>query len=144
MSDRQLEIIPGIYFGPRGLEFKTHIVCILNKGNIKQKYINILTSPKNLEVYASAYTSELVDELHNYQTLEQKGDLSGNKFIVDYIYNRFPQLNCAEGVKVAARLRINYGSKNSFCKIGENLGCWKFITATNDLRQRKKKPRRCI
>ena len=141
MTDqRQIDLIPGIYFGPRGDEFKTHIVCILKKGNFKQKYIDILTTPENLETYACAYTSELVDEINNYQTLEQKGDLSGNKFIVDYIYNRFPQLNCAEGVKVAARLRINYGSKNSFCKIADNLGCWKFITATNELRQRKKKP----
>lgn len=137
---RQLEIIPGIYFGPRNAEFKSHIISILNRGNLKQKYIDILTTPENIEVYASAYTSELVDEVNNYQTLEQKGDLSGNKFIVDYIYDRFPQLNCAEGVKVAARLRINYGSKNSFCKIADSLGCWKFITATNDLRQRKKKP----
>lgn len=139
-EQRQLEVIPGIYFGPRNEEFKEHIINILNKGNIKQKYIDILTKPENIEIYASAYTSELVDEVNNYQTLEQKGDLSGNKFIVDYIYDRFPQLNCAEGVKVAARLRINYGSKNSFCKIADSLGFWKFITATNDLRQRKKKP----
>jgi hypothetical protein len=139
-EQRQLEVIPGIYFGPRNEEFKEHIINILNKGNIKQKYIDILTKPENIEIYACAYTSELVDEVNNYQTLEQKGDLSGNKFIVDYIYDRFPQLNCAEGVKVAARLRINYGSKNSFCKIADSLGFWKFITATNDLRQRKKKP----
>jgi dsRNA-specific ribonuclease len=139
-EQRQIEVIPGIYFGPRDTEFKTHIISILSRGNLKQKYLDILTKPENIEIYASAYTSELVDEINNYQTLEQKGDLSGNKFIVDYIYDRFPQLNCAEGVKVAARLRINYGSKNSFCKIADSLGCWKFITATNDLRQRKKKP----
>ena len=45
-----------------------------------------------------------------------------------------------EGVKVAARLRINLGSKNSFCSIAEKFGFWDFISATNDLRYRKKKP----
>jgi dsRNA-specific ribonuclease len=71
---------------------------------------------------------------------EQLGDLTGNKFIVWYIYDRFPQLKCTEGVKVAARLRINLGSKNSFAQIAENFGFWDFITATNETRQRKKKP----
>jgi dsRNA-specific ribonuclease len=142
MSDqRQTEVIPGIYFANhKSEEFKMHIESILKKGNMKQKYIEFLTSETSMEAYSAAYTSELVDEVNNYQVMEQLGDLSGNKFIVWYIYSRFPQLKCAEGVKVAARLRINYGSKNSFCQIAEGLGCWKFITATKDLRQRKKKP----
>jgi dsRNA-specific ribonuclease len=138
-EQRQMETIPGIYFGPRNSEFKMHIESILKKGNMKQKYIDFLTCEKSMEAYSAAYTSELVDENNNYQVMEQLGDLSGNKFIVWYIYQRFPQLRCAEGVKVAARVRINYGSKNSFCRIAEQLGCWKFITATNELRQRKKK-----
>jgi dsRNA-specific ribonuclease len=92
-----------------------------------------------MEVFSAAFTSELVDPLQNFQVLEQLGDLSANKFIVMYLYRRFPQLKCAEGVKVAARLRINFGSKQSFFKIAEDLGFWEFISATNDLRQRKMK-----
>ena len=134
------DIVKGIYLADRGLSFKDLIVKTLGKGNIKQKYVDILTSPEGMEIYGAAFTSELVDEENNYQVYEQLGDLSGNKFIVYYIYDRFPQLRCAEGVKVAARLRINLGSKNSFCSIGENYGFWDFISATNDLRQRKKKP----
>lgn len=135
-----IEQIKGIYLGDRGIAFKKLITGLLKKGNIKQKYIDILTSPENMEIYASAFTSEQVDEVNNYQVYEQLGDLTGNKFIVWYIYRRFPQLQCAEGVKVAARLRINLGSKNSFCSIAENYGFWDFISATNDVRQRKKKP----
>lgn len=130
----------GIYLGDRGITFKKLIIGLLKKGNIKQKYIDILTSPESMEIYASAFTSEQVDETNNYQVYEQLGDLTGNKFIVWYIYRRFPQLQCAEGVKVAARLRINLGSKNSFCSIAEKFGFWDFISATNDVRQRKKKP----
>lgn len=134
------EPLKGIYLGDRGEAFKTLIVNVLKKGNIKRKYIEILTTPESLIEYGNAFTSEQVDPNNNYQVYEQLGDLSGNKFIVWYIYRRFPQLKCAEGVKVAARLRINYGSKNSFYKFAEDLGFWDFISATNDLRQRKMKP----
>lgn len=139
MNNTALEQVTGIYLGDRGNVFKRFITSLLKKGKIKDKYIDLLTTEKNMEIYASAFTSELVDETNNYQVYEQLGDLTGNKFIVWYIYKRFPQLRCAEGVKVAARLRINYGSKNSFCSIAENYGFWDFISATNDLRQRKKK-----
>jgi dsRNA-specific ribonuclease len=140
MASASLEPITGIYLGNRGVAFKKLIEGLLKKGNIKQKYLDILTTPESMDVYASAFTSEQVDENNNYQVYEQLGDLTGNKFIVWYIYKRFPQLKCAEGVKVAARLRINLGSKNSFCSIAEEHGFWDFISATNELRQRKKKP----
>ena len=130
----------GIYLGSRGSDFKDLINNVLKRGNIKSKYRKMLTEDKSMEVYASAFTSELVDPDNNYQVLEQIGDLSGNKFIVNYMYERFPQLDCAEGVKVVARLRINYGAKQSFSEIARKLGFWPFISATNDLRQRKMKP----
>jgi dsRNA-specific ribonuclease len=134
-----LETLKGIYLGDRGEGFRTLIKSVLNIGAIKDRYVDILTSDENMKLYGDAFTSELVDENNNYQVYEQLGDLTGNKFIVWYIYDRFPQLRCAEGVKVAARLRINYGSKQTFSDIAEKLGFWPFVSATNDLRQRVKK-----
>jgi len=130
----------GIYLGSRGNDFQDLIISVLKKGNLKKKYIDILTDDASMSIYASAFTSELVDPVNNYQVLEQVGDLTGNKFIVNYMYEKFPQLDCAEGVKVVARLRINYGAKQSFSEIARKLGFWPFISATNDLRQRKMKP----
>ena len=130
----------GIYLGSRGDDFKELINGVLKKGNLRKKYRKMLTDESSMEVYASAFTSELVDPDNNYQVLEQIGDLTGNKFIVNYMYERFPQLDYAEGVKVVARLRINYGAKQSFSEIASKLGFWPFISATNDLRQRKMKP----
>lgn len=135
-----MEPLKGIYLGDRGENFKSVILSLLKKGKISQKYIDILTCDTSMKIYDSAFTSELVDEVNNYQVYEQLGDLSGNKFIVYYIYDRFPHLKCAEGVKVVARLRINYGSKNSFCSIAEKYGFWEYISATNETRQRRKKP----
>jgi len=130
----------GIYLGSRGNDFKDLIISVLKKGNLKKKYRDMLTDDASMNIYASAFTSELVDPVNNYQVLEQVGDLTGNKFIVNYMYEKFPQLDCAEGVKVVARLRINYGAKQSFSEIARKLGFWPFISSTNDLRQRKMKP----
>ena len=130
----------GIYLGSRGSDFKALIVSLLKKGGLKTKYIKMLTDSEAMSIYGSAFTSELVDPDNNYQVLEQIGDLSGNKFIVNYMYQRFPQLDCPDGVAVVARLRINYGAKQSFSEIARKLGFWEFISATNDLRQRKMKP----
>lgn len=130
------EVEKGCYFGPRDETFKDLIFEILKKSGVK--HLKTLTNGKSLTIFASAFTSESIDKNSNYQVLEQLGDLSANKFIVYYIYRRFPQLKCAEGVKVAARLRINYGSKHSFAKIAEKCGFWPFISATNELRSREK------
>lgn len=127
----------GIYLAERGENFKSFIVQLLSNLGVKQKYVNILT--EDMSLYSHAFTSDSIDEINNYQVFEQIGDLLGNKFIVVYMYKRFPQLKCTEGVKVAARLRINYGAKQSFYKIAEEYGFWKWISATKDLRQRKMK-----
>lgn len=139
------ETLQGNYLGKRDADFKTLIKSVLNKGRLKKRYIEILTTPESMLEYGDAFTSEQVDVNNNYQVYEQLGDLVGNKFIGCYIYRRFPQLmggskaKSKDAVKIAARLRINYGSKNSFSKIAENLGFWDYITATKDTRFRKKK-----
>lgn len=128
-----------IYNAPRGSTFKKLITELLEKGNIRQKYIDIITNDDNMKLFGQAFTSPTADPDINYEIYEQLGDLSANKFIVWYTYKRFPQLNCAKGVKIAARIRINYGSKQSFYKIAETYGFWEFISASNIERQHKKK-----
>jgi len=135
----QQPVVRGIYLGSRGEDFRMMIKNILKNGKLNKKYIDILTTDENMQLYSSAFTSELIDENNNYQVLEQLGDLTGNKILVSYFYTRFPFLKCAEGVKIVARLRINYGSKKEFCKVGESLGFWPFISTTIDARMRRKK-----
>lgn len=134
------EIISGIFFGDRGVDFKSMISKLLKSCDVEEKYIKILTGKEYLDIYAMAFTSEMVDDKCNYQFFEQLGDATCSKFIVSYIYNRFPQLQCNEGVKVAARIKINYGSKQCFSTIADKLGFWEFISAPNELRHRMKKP----
>ena len=132
--------LQGIYLGNRGESFKCFISTLLKKCSVTTKYVKMLTDDDAMRVYGCAFTSEVVDPHNNYQVLEQVGDLAANKFINNYMYSRFPQLDCTAGVAVVARLRIKYGAKNSFAEIARNLGFWFFISATNDLSQRKMKP----
>lgn len=129
-----------VYNGSRGNDFKACLRSVLERASLKEKYIELLLSPEGMEIYNTAFTSSSADEENNYEVFEQLGDLSANKFINWYMYRRFPQLNCPQGVKVVARLRINYGSKQSFWKISQGLGFWDFITASEDERSSKMKP----
>lgn len=129
----------GAHFGDRSEDFKRHIVSILKLGNVKNKYLNVLTSGSYLTTYSKVYTSKTVDIKNNYEVFEQKGDVSINKFIPWYMYNRFPKLNCDNGVSIVARLKIKYQSKDTLSKIAESLGMWPFITCTEEMRYKMKK-----
>jgi dsRNA-specific ribonuclease len=125
----------GVHIGDRGQAFKTLIEGILKKGKLKPDYMKYLLSDKNMAVYSAAFTSKSVDDLNNYECYEMIGDVIVNKFIVMYMYKKFPFLCTHEGVKFVARLKINYGSKQTFSEIATKLGFWDFISATNDLRE---------
>jgi dsRNA-specific ribonuclease len=128
-----------IYNGVRGQRFQTMIKGLLKRANLTEKHIDMFTNNKSMKVYDQAFTAESACPDCNYEMFEQLGDVTANKFIVWYMYRRFPQLRQTSGVKVVARLRINYGARQSFSQIGEQLGFWDFISASEDDRGRKKK-----
>ena len=129
-----------IYIGPRDDSFKQLIKNILVNAKLKHKYLDQVLTLKNLKLIGNAFTAESANPKNNSEIYEQLGDLTINKFIVWYMYKRFPQLNCTDGVKIVARLRINYGSKDSFFNIASNLGFWDYISASVEEREHRKKP----
>lgn len=135
MNDTTYEI----YNGVRGKRFQNMLLNLLKRANIKKDTLSALTSTKSLQFYNQAFTAVSADAQNNYEMFEQLGDVTANKFIVWYMYRRFPQLKTPAGVKVVARLRINYGARQSFYKLGEKLGFWDYISASEDERNRKKK-----
>lgn len=130
-----------ISYGLRGTTFKQFIVSLLKRGNIKNQYIRILTSPTSMQIYDQSFTTQEANEENNEEFFEQLGDQTANHFIVWYAYRRFPQLKCPKGVKVVARLRINYGSREIMSKLADDLGFWPHITATEEQKSRQKKDR---
>lgn len=120
-----------IYLGSRGVNFTQFITELLSR-SVKPKYMNILTNESSMKLYGHAFTASSADRKNNYERFEQLGDVSANAFIVWYAYRRFPQLDCTEGVKVVARLKINYGAKETFAPLAEKLGFWNFISAAEE------------
>ena len=135
-----MDIEKVIYYGSRGGDLKNLIKSILIKGKIKEHYIDYLMTDESMKIYSDVFTSETADENNNYEVYEQMGDVLAGSFIIWYMYRRFPKLQCSEAVKIVARLKINYGSKNSFFPIAEKLGFWNYITASEENRNREKKP----
>ena len=129
-----------IYYGSRNDDLKKTLSAVFTKGNLKEQYTQWLLSEEGLKIFNDVFTSNTANVLENYEVYEQLGDITVNKFIVWYMYKRFPQLNCAQGVKIVARLRINYCSKQSFAQIAESLGFWPYITSSEEERNHNKKP----
>jgi dsRNA-specific ribonuclease len=129
-----------IYKGSRGSDFKDLIRMVLQKGKIKQKYIDELLSETNLKIYSIIFTDKTADPINNYEYYETLGDSTANNCIVWYLSRRFPQIFCAKCVKILARLKINYVSKTTFSSIAQTLNFWKFITASENERSTKMKP----
>lgn len=121
-----------LYLGSRDEKFQSMIYGLLKRGKLKPKYIDILTTKKAMESWSNAFTASSADKINNYERFEQLGDVTANKFIIWYAYKRFPQLDCTDGVKVVARLRINYGSKQTFAALADSLGFWEYISAEEE------------
>ena len=128
-----------VYIGPRDTGFKKLVINLLKRGNISDERISNIMTHEKWDMYSQAFTSTTANPVVNYEMYEQLGDVTANKFIVWYMYRRFPQLRHPLGVKVVARLRINYGARQSFSQIGDKLGFWDYISASEEDRGRKKK-----
>ncbi len=109
----------------------------LAPANLKPQYLDLLLT--RIDLYEDAFTSASYDLKRNYEIYELLGDASANKFLVWYFHRRFPQLNCPAGVKVLARLKINYASKRSFAQIADRLGFWPYVRASDEQRKTAKK-----
>lgn len=90
--------------------------------------LDLLTDSLGMRLYEKAFTHVSVNPKHNYEVYEQLGDITVNKFLVWYFHNRFSHnLNSPFGVKIIARLRIKYGSKQFLSELSERLGFWDHI-----------------
>lgn len=93
----------------------------------------ILLDDSALELYQKAFTHVSYDPVNNYEVYEQLGDITVNKFLVWYFHSRFTTatgvglFNSTLGVKIVARLRIKYGSKQFLSDLADQLGFWDHI-----------------
>lgn len=116
-----------------GSDFENMLRLVFKKGAIKPHYIEELL--KHVDEYRVAFTTELANPNKNLEVYEAVGDGIGNAFISFYALRRFPQLNCSQGVKYLARLKINYGSRTALASVATKLGFWPHIIATDSEKQ---------
>lgn len=122
-----------IHRGVRGPEFKDFISKLVARGKLTEKYINILSSDESMRTYEIAFTSASADPENSYEILELLGDVTCNRSLLWYFQRRFfPNLTSKENVKILARMKIVYASKNVFSPIAIRAGFTKFISARDD------------
>ena len=129
MASRQIQKDPTPCLGKRGSEFRKFIEGLLAKGNMKQKYIDLLTDAESMDVYTQVFTHISIDPIGNYERFEILGDVTCNKFLVWYFSRRFPKLFSTAGVKILAELKIKHGSKVMLAPISRENGFVPFISA---------------
>lgn len=103
---------------------------VLSLSKLKQEYISVILAHES--EYEKAFTSKSFDMEDNYEILEHLGDGIANSFLSWYFIRRFPILDCTVGLKILARLKINYASKRSFSEIAESFGFWEHIRASSE------------
>lgn len=115
---------------------------VLKNAKLDDKYMFILLN--KIDLYQIAFTSPSIDIDNNYELYENLGDITANEAIVWYFYEAFPQLHCPSGVKTMARLKINYGSSESYSSIADDLGFWPYIKATDEEKNSKEKKQKLL
>lgn len=136
-SDSEKEVV--IFNAPRDKTFVDMLTSVLKRAKIKDEYISKILDKGGFDLYSQAFTHPTANENVNYETLEILGDSIVNCCIVWYLSRRFPQLNCPQGVKIIARLKINLVSKKMFAEFGMNLGLWDFVSADDETRSLRMK-----
>ena len=152
-EDKQIQKLTPMY-APRGECFKLLIKQLLQRGKLKDHYVDALLTPQAMIIYNNAFTSNSItthinrqtgkleeDKTsgNNYEVYEKLGDGVFDNFIGWYASRRFAHLNTVEQVKVLHIIRSKYGSKKEFAPIAERLGFWPFITASLYQRNNQKK-----
>lgn len=116
---------------------ETLLKRVLGPAQLKPQYVDVLM--RRMDLYEQAFTAKSYDPKRNYEIFETLGDAAANNFVTWYFFRRYPQLNCTEGVKVLARLKINYSSKVTFSRIADKLGFWPYIRASEEQKRSDKR-----
>lgn len=129
-----------VFLGSRLEDFQTMLRNTINKSHFKKELVDkLFDDDRFIDTMSVVFTHSSVDKSRNYEYFEILGDATLNKCIVWYISKRFPELQCPEGVKIIARLKINLISKKTFSSLAQQLGFWDFVSAEDEIRQTKMK-----
>jgi dsRNA-specific ribonuclease len=118
--------------------FKKLIFALLKRGKIKKSTREAVWA-QSKQKFIQAFTHPSVNPDCNYEILEMAGDSLVYSTVIQYIKARLPACDCAAGVRILTRIKIDWVSKQFLCSIAEKLGFWRFIHATMEMRNSKRK-----
>lgn len=130
-------------FNHENPNFRNFIRGLLDKAEISEKYIDLLTDEKSMEEFTKAFTHKSVNPIHNYEYYEILGDATTNKIVVWYYHRRFSQLFKNPGggnmgpVAVMARLKQVGISKRTYSKFANNLGFWEYVRVMEESKKNR-------
>lgn len=114
--------------------FVGFISNLISSCGLDSHLTSILVDPLSVQLFQKAFTHVSFDSANHYEVYEQLGDITVNKFLVWYFHHRLSKyggmFHSTLGVKIVARLRIKYGSKQQLSEIADRLGFWNHIRIT--------------
>jgi len=113
-----------ISYAYRDVKFTDFISNLLKKVYFLK---DLKLEPEDMYIFAKAFTHPDVSK-DNYEFLETLGDNTNNKCVLWYLSNRFPQLNCPDGIDIITKLKINIIKTESFSSFAEELGFFNYIS----------------
>lgn len=126
--DKQL-----IYYAPRDKTFVSFITSFIERASPLIK--NISLEKEDIELFGKAFTHPDItnDSSENYDLYETLGDNTLNKCILWYLSDRFPQLNCPEGIDILTKLKISSINTNSFARLADKFGFYQYISCMRSM-----------
>jgi dsRNA-specific ribonuclease len=111
--------------------FKLFLENLLRRAKVKEEYIELFLTPKNLEEFQVAFTHPSYDSPRDFQLYEYLGDVVINEFIPFYIRWRFPTIT---RVKWCTRIKTTMMSSKLLARIVKEHGIDKFIRYGQDMK----------
>lgn len=121
------------------MSFKSFISSLTKTLRLAPTAAELLIQSGPLSLLRCAFTHPNADPDKNYEMYEQLGDVTITKFMVNYFYQRFPELQNQHGVKIVARLRIKYGSRQVLSRCAERMNFWEQIRISADITSAERK-----
>lgn len=111
-------------------KFKKFLSKLLERGNVKQKHIDLFLTKENLKKFKVAFTHPSMHEGDDYNIYEFLGDPIINGYVAYYIRERFPKI---VHVKWYNRLKHYLISDRVFARIAMNEGLENFVRYGEDI-----------
>lgn len=114
-------------------DFTFFISSLLQRTNINNKNLLLITSPNCMKQFELAFTHKTFDNDNNYELIELMGDTIVNYCVVRYLREWDKNI---KSIKILTRLKHNIISKKELALMAEKLGFFRFVKVGSELSEK--------